>query len=706
MGSTDSGPVKPPRKKTLVGYSSEHHEDTETSSQMTHKLSATGTPDRDQDLNELSPRVSGPAGADSIRQNTPEPSLRTPVHDGMKALAITTHINADKSANEELDRGDGEAMSLHTSESYPFVEGSSQRGATGVPTMASPTQAKTPPPCSAPETTAATIKWLHPSSSSTARLDSNDLIKRPNQSFPPSSIKDILDAVDAGADEAFGAYDNDYRESTCHDPLLGATTGMQPPARRSSPSVVSMPNERACPTPCAGNRDSTPRQYSSEPPTEKEGVGLRIIDRNSPVDTFSDEDMADIRRAADFFSMLHCDQEAFELYTTMLKRQQSTAQKYPDPSIDYLVIQCASTASNRDHVEIVQNIIHENLSNFNLFLAEDSSTRLAKFVLYMLLALISNRNADLKGAQANLSNAADYVPRQLDKLFEGVLPDDKSFCLPLYLNVMRLATSELSSLTSPMTYGLSDNSQRAAHIEDYVLHHMPWSFTHYGHPVPCVRSCVAWCNKRLFGVTWRSTQAGEKVAGLYGDSNTAWAERDTLFIKLWGDWKSTGNCEYQAAWIVGTQTSMGISPTEMLMVVCRMIYDYYGSHCIIQPRTEQEFIHLMRTRTECMLGETDEQLGKRFLQQYIARNTVSLRPESRNETRELNRHHAIACLEHTLGVHFVDIGTHSAERRRSTRHLRAPVRPQEGLYYSPTLASSMSSISQSSRRPGLRQRVA
>src|SRR5207253_7713405 len=99
--------------------------------------------------------------------------------------------------------------------------------------------------------------------------------------------------------------------------------------------------------------------------------------------------------AAECLCVVCCNQEAVDLYTTVLKSHLSSPDRR-DNSFWYLVIQCAHTASNPEHAEVIQNIIRAEISRFHF---QDSAvmSMAYRFLLHMLLAFICSRNSNSEG---------------------------------------------------------------------------------------------------------------------------------------------------------------------------------------------------------------------------------------------------------------------------------------------------------------------
>jgi hypothetical protein len=184
-----------------------------------------------------------------------------------------------------------------------------------------------------------------------------------------------------------------------------------------------------------------------------------------------------------------------------------------------------------------------------------------------------------------------------------------------------------------------------------------------------------------------------------------WNEQDALFIRLWQFWDPKVDWD-APLWISESHAETGVSPTEMLMVISRMIHeshDHWGGPV----NSDDDLLQSFREGTDYMLAESDMELGKLFLKQYISRNTVSLWPDRRQDTQRLDRVGMIKYVEETLGVEFPGIGIRPADLPSQpsfpplppqSRSTRASLAEKENKHYSPTLASSLSSVDMSDFR--------
>ena len=517
---------------------------------------------------------------------------------------------------------------------------------------------------------------------------------QPVQKSHGCSIMSLLDAVDTT--EAFDDFDPDTSTTPPSEaahplrPLTPVPWGASSPVRPQDMGLGSQ------------NLEETTTEPADKLLNKAEEPGPRIIDLNRPVDTFSEQDMTDIRRAADCFAVLSCHQEAFKLYITMLKRQHSDPEHYVGCSFWYLVVQCAYTARNTEHVEVIRNIICAEIHRPT---ALSATHRL--FLLHMLLAFLSICNGNLEEAKPNLAEAqklARAADQTLGSFLKALPLTDRCLDLPLYHSVLRLRSWELSFSTLKV--------EEYTQLEDHILTRVPGPFEFQpivGFNNPCIRSCLYWCDKHLQSFSlWREDT---EAASVHDNTNNGidLDDTNTIFIRLWQRWNDSTaeDSDPWPLWMSETQTRMGISPTQLLMVVSRMIRHSHDSWA--EPASsDSDLIRRLLKRHEYMLGESEMRLGKIFLDHYVFRRPKAPRCGSRCGASRMKRSW-VGYIEDTLRVRFLNIGTPSTEPQSSNNILHAfvPLSPsvnQDALHtkqVSPTLASSFSSLDLSNfRRTG------
>ena len=463
---------------------------------------------------------------------------------------------------------------------------------------------------------------------------------------------------------------------------------------------------------------SPPRAVSPPTPTRE----IRAIHHNQPVETFSAQDIADIKHAAECLSMFCCNREAFELYTTILKGQLAD-DTCRDNNFWYLVIQCAHTANIPEHVVVIQNIIRTELARF-----QDCPPRCPPFgshattglLLHMLLAFTFSRTGDAENVALHIAEAhvhLDWV--RVSGIFEYLPPDDRALDLALYRNILRLERSESYDLTSPVPFEFTPFGFRLENkmpFEDCILFQSPGPFelqTNGRMGNPCVRSCILWCERAL--LLLHSIPVPPEIINLCTDKpGMAWVEANALFITLWEHWM-TYNSPNQSTWMTATQERMGISATELLLLVCRAIHgSYYPWN--MTAKFDGDLIRRLRKKTEDLVQLPDLKVARKFLKQYISRNTVTMWPSWRCAVQQLEKARMMKCFESVLLVRFPRlsitrdlISSVLIPRKRAGKYSKLVVLREEddelpvpvfdkAQQLSPTLASSLSSVDLSAFR--------
>jgi len=224
---------------------------------------------------------------------------------------------------------------------------------------------------------------------------------------------------------------------------------------------------------------------------------------------------------------------------------------------------------------------------------------------------------------------------------------------------------------------------------------------------PCIRSCLSWCSIQLQRLADISIPAEISVLCQGTNAAIAWAEANAFFRIMWEQWCMLQSCD--EPWMTETQSKMGISPSELLLLVCRVIHQVNLDDW--EPaRSNTELFTRLRKAAHILLKASGFQLARRVLKQYVARNTATAWPEWRSAVRRTERQCDMSCLEKVLHVSFPNLGAaprtmvnsmlvHPGETALLLKDIGFTPKPQ----LSPTLASSMSSIDLSSfRRTGAR----
>ncbi|KAK5659698.1 hypothetical protein OQA88_908 [Cercophora sp. LCS_1] len=469
-------------------------------------------------------------------------------------------------------------------------------------------------------------------------------------------------------------------------------------AASSSPPTPKRPDsshqqESGAPTSIYGE-DGSLNEPRAEAEADEKGAGAeqhsdrRTIDRNQPVDNFSDQDMMDIGRAADCFAALQCHQEAFELYITMLKRRHSNPTKYDRPGFWYLVIRCANTASRPEHVEVMESILQVELHR-----SDNSPTH--RFLLNMLLSFVCGGHPNVEVLHLFASE---------ESVLASLSPSDRSLDLAVYLAILHLRTGSprcTAPLSAPVQATSPDHwdAERIERYQDVMLQRTPGPFEalpSFGHMQnPCIRSCLLWCKNNLSDRAASSVSTDRTVI----PSGDLISPAAATFIWLWAR-SNTDQFTDIPIWITNAQTTMGISSNELLMVICHMLYSLDGCWFALKADACFPSLRLLDQRAALLLEVADLQLGRMFLIYYAALTRHVVPSQGFQCVSHQTRQQILAYIEETLHVTFPNLGAASSNvcipslsLREGSQHLNGdelPAEPQ-GRKFSPTLASSLRS---------------
>ncbi|KAK5656025.1 hypothetical protein OQA88_5164 [Cercophora sp. LCS_1] len=428
--------------------------------------------------------------------------------------------------------------------------------------------------------------------------------------------------------------------------------------------------------------------------------GVRVIRHGQLVDTLTTRDTWDIGLAADLLSAIGCSKDAFELYTTLLKRYH-LGPSFCDAGFWYYVVQCTYAAVTPEHLEIARHIIEREQQRF-----QDTnvhSDHPCGLVLQRLSAVISGKASATEGVSGdNMHDRTRTRTRTtkakpennsppLKKMLDHLPQEDRSLDLLLYHAALQHRDSAAAQPTSPVSLDFTPytypTSTSLCPFESDILRQRPGPFeldcNDGRFANPCLRTCVHWCAEKLDTLAELPSTPGadDRCPNMMA---IGWAEATSLFFVLWkhlikespgyssDDWsrfivasspRSSLNGIDAQLWIGETQRRMGISPTLLLMLVCRVIHDGYDNGPAGSNRGE--LLPRLRQNAEKLLEHTDRNLGRRFLRQYILHHTPTTHDQPwRHQIQDLERSRALVCFRNALGVSFsgfeVPTDTHEA----------------------------------------------
>ncbi|KAK3386724.1 hypothetical protein B0H63DRAFT_558357 [Podospora didyma] len=411
---------------------------------------------------------------------------------------------------------------------------------------------------------------------------------------------------------------------------------------------------------------------------------IRTIDHLEPVDDFSAQDILDLRRAADYFSVFCYNREAFELYTIVLKRHLSdpATRDLRDDRFWYLIIQCAHNAAAVEHCEIIQAILQAQLDQlrpsnrlWSLSSGSLSPSPIHCFVYRMLIAFVSSQ----KGARPDIRKHLDaaralFADHDIKTFMELLSPNDRSLDLVLYHNLRRiqvevgecdlLVMKPLTSLQIDTGSGTPQSFQRpqVSSLEELILFRVPGPFEvqqDLSASNPCVRSCFTWCANQL-KLNLFIVPLPPSTESCYQESEVAmdWVKSNAFFRAVWQLWRQVPNREVDP-WMMHTRPRMGISASELLFLVCQAIYHQYLSLRAGRRPTRGSWLSHLRNAAVICTQKSDLELASSVLDQYVARNTMTDMPGWQYSARQLERKYDAGCLAQALRVSFPNLGVAS-----------------------------------------------
>jgi len=232
---------------------------------------------------------------------------------------------------------------------------------------------------------------------------------------------------------------------------------------------------------------------------------VRELDFNLPVDTFSRKDLESIKRAADYLAVLGFGEEAFELYTLLLKRYLSDS-TYRDTSYWYLVTQSVRVAKKPAHVEIIHTFLLSQLDGIR----SSQPAKLAdlyQFMIDMFLA-VCNRTRSPSEMKDYLARATACLRENPSIGEQGLPKGDRSLDLPFFRQVLRIAIScdlknvkKFSLPTFDASLYPANKPRGQVTLEEIFIRRCPGPFEVGPDDImhnPCVRSCLSWCTTQLY----------------------------------------------------------------------------------------------------------------------------------------------------------------------------------------------------------------
>jgi hypothetical protein len=446
-------------------------------------------------------------------------------------------------------------------------------------------------------------------------------------------------------------------------------------------------------------QSSLPFRWGS---TEELAKSVTQIDLDRPGDNFSEEEIVNIKEAADYLTSFCFHAEAFPLYVLLLKRHQaSRGDQSHGPS--YPVFTSSKAAMLRSHCEILQNLLQLELDK-----AQQTASALESFLAHMLLAEAysrgyqKTRNDDVKH---HVKMAKTFSPG-VDLI--GLLPEDnRSLDMLAWHNIVRCLTGNsdlLEEWDDPLYWQEKkcDVVSEVQDVEDALLKRIPGPFEIRDNLMrnPCLSCCVQWCNSELSHISKLSAawKTNDSAVGF------SWANTTALFTFLWDRWHEiqSGYTDPRLdVWVGETEARMGIPPAELLMTLCMMISDSSGRK---KPsKFGRALLNKFRRGAQALLQLNDKEQARLFLRNIHHRYNIVPWDKERQDVQRVARSHIIGLMKSVLRVAMPE---GIASRSETPTTSSSPLRTLNILAVTilPTMASSLNSAEYSSLRK-LRDRI-
>jgi hypothetical protein len=283
----------------------------------------------------------------------------------------------------------------------------------------------------------------------------------------------------------------------------------------------------------------------------------RCIDVNQEIDSFSREEIVEIKRAADFLFAAQCHEDSFTLYVVLLKDMRTSPRVHDDVRTS-TIMGCARSATTPSQAEIARALLEQELAKRPIY-AHDTRESL---IFRSLLANIHGKQGDHDAAQFHnrLATQSSFVQQR--SMVPPSQDKNSALDLPIYHCLYRALNCQGKFFA-------------ARKIMDQLLRKKPGPFEFENGRMrhSCIRSCLAWCmqklrkDRMLYG-SWRNVEDGKtKYRAL------------CLFCDLWQRWQreciEPPAARGSLSWASEVEQSMGITPPELLVILCLMMLDAY-----------------------------------------------------------------------------------------------------------------------------------
>lgn len=375
-------------------------------------------------------------------------------------------------------------------------------------------------------------------------------------------------------------------------------------------TTSSSASQDAISLPCSGSLNSlsfydagswTPQEALPNQDPLREGY----IDSSRPIDTFSQDEIDDMKRAADFLQILRC-KDAFNLRILLFKRMKNTLNQ-PTLMISSALLSCARCAKTPSQIEIAQSLLLQKLDE-----PPELTTDAEKFLFRMVLAQTYVRIKEKTTARTHIEIAMGSDP--VDKRRLTCLPlNNRSFDLMTYFYL----TDGLSYQTKLREASLNNSSHQPRFLSKReastrLLAQVPGPFELQDGLMrnPCLRLCLQWCIGELecappLPDSWSHMTENREISLM--------AKLGRIYFCLWE--RSQNHLKNQGKsgsmlWADQAENFMGIPSAQLLYIVCTLI--------MLTPpatsgRSNQDLVRRAHLGAKALANEPDEELGCKFI---------------------------------------------------------------------------------------------
>ncbi|KAF2738925.1 hypothetical protein EJ04DRAFT_7451 [Polyplosphaeria fusca] len=333
----------------------------------------------------------------------------------------------------------------------------------------------------------------------------------------------------------------------------------------------------------------------------------RRFDSSRPIHMFSQEELADMKMAANFLRSLGFDSDAFELFTILLKQLKDSNQE-PTWKTSVALSSVARSAFSSSQVEIARTELEKT------FYGPREASSDVEFFLYRMLFAETCTNANEKDEEEwNNEIAIGCEMLTNDKMLDHLPAEHRMFDILTYHYLLKCLEYLNAFVQDSSDKGTIFTDKE--HLQIRLLERIPGPFElrHGSMGNPCLRSCLHWCDLELRSMlavdeSWKSLEANNRHC-MY------WASHIGLYCALWQRWESQRRGFFGnplPLWMLEAETRMGITSAELLSITCGLIMDSAPT----RNSAGSNQINRARAGAHVVCRLSDMALGRKFLDTY------------------------------------------------------------------------------------------